>query len=83
MTDDEFIEMIWFYLMDVDLTGVRYVAVEFDGEIVFGTDVILTKRNNETGKILWRGGKYRLSGEYLPFIDDKLPDNHKTVLITL
>jgi len=83
MTDEEFTELVWFYLLDADFTGVKYLAVDFDGEIVFGIDLVLTQVYDDNNNVLWRGGEYVLSNIYIPFIDGKIPENYRTVMITV
>ena len=92
MTDEDFEALVFFALMSADLTGVKYIAVDYDGEIVFGIDEKLIPYGEtpilEDGVmyVLWKGANdshRMLTGKFLPFDSDDLPDNHKHVMITL
>jgi len=88
MTDEDFIELIWFCLIDVDTSNVKYIAVDYDCEIIFGMDGELVPHRmdmNKKGYIRWFSfdANDELSGAYLPFDTLTLPYNYKTVMIKL
>lgn len=92
MTDDDFEALVLFHLMDADLSDVKYAAVDHDGEIVFGIEEKLVPYNetsvleSDAIYVLWKGANdshRMLTNNFLPFDSDELPDNHRTVMITL
>ena len=54
MTDEDFIELIWFTLMDVDLTDINYLAVDYDGEIIYRTKKLIPVNIAKNNIVAWR-----------------------------
>ena len=91
MTDDQFEQLILFHLIDVDLTDINYLAVDYDGEIVYGIDRPLhpvKKMSSVDNNLIVRWfpeEQYNFSRLSSIFISDKhnVPENHKHVMIKL
>ena len=93
-TDNEWKEFLLFKLLDVDLTGIKYIAIDFDGEISVSPEEMVTETaeldDGDSGDYwITRSG----NGKKIPrtiskvtdiFIDeDCIPDNYATMLIKL
>jgi len=93
MTDDDFEQLILFKLIDYNLTGAKYLAVDFDGEIVVshgdrlvrGIHNTTNSYNKNTHHFIWRSNDAEsvLTGTYLTRSPDDTPPNYKNVMIKL
>lgn len=93
MTDDDFEGLIWFHLLDYNLTDVKYIAVDFDSEIVLSYKDMLTITESAImpTKFLWEteNDTFRVRTDI--YINQKknnqfiapAPDNYSTVVIKL
>ena len=84
MTDDDFTQLVLFKLLDENINNVKYVAVDYDGEIVCGFDTLSPCQVPEQDSCCWQTNHtadFFLSGIYIKL--NPLPNNYKTVMITL
>lgn len=88
MTEDDYKELILFKLIDYDLTGIKYAALDYDGEIVISKYKLSTESSTADGLIAyyWVSRDKRYSHPTCIvtkiFMDD-VPENYASMLFEL
>jgi len=87
MTKDDWFELIMYKLIDYDLTNVKYIGIDYDGEIVTSSYLMTIEDNTipPNGQKVW-GGKPP-PDHMIPFCTDvylnPVMDNYAEMLFKL